>query len=123
VALKHQWLDEFDWLKRGKVEKNHWTFDECYNEAKKYESVGDYKKVSNSSYVTAVSNGWTKEFTWLYSKGHPKVKWTIETCREEAKKYNSKSEFQTKQHGCYEYARKNKLLDTFYWFQKKMVEH
>lgn len=121
VALKHKWIDEFDWLKRERVEKNHWTFDECYKEAEKYSTVGDYKKLSPSSYVTAVSKGWAKEFTWLYPKGRPKTRWTDDTCREEAKKYNTRYEFQNNMNGCYQYARTHGLLDTFDWMKTKSV--
>lgn len=123
VALKHQWLDEFDWLKRVQFEKGYWTFDNCYKEAKKYTTVGDYKKLSQSSYVISVANGWTKEFTWLYTKGHPKVKWTDETCIEEAKKYNGRYEFQKNNNSCYQYARIHGLLGTFEWMKTKLINN
>ena len=121
VALKHQWLNEFDWLIREKVEKNYWTFEECYNEAKKYKSVGDYRRLSQSSYVTATSKGWTKKFTWLYCKGHPKVRWTNEACNNEAQKYKTRYEFQKNNNACYQYARIHGLLDTFDWMKSKNV--
>ena len=121
VALKHQWLDEFDWLKRTKVKKGYWTFEECYNTAKKYFNVTDFRKNDQSCYVKSLDKDWLKEFTWLYKNGKPRKCWTNETCYEEAKKYKTRYEFQKNNNGCYQYARIHGLLDTFDWMKSKNV--
>ena len=50
--------------------------------------------------------------------GKRKRKWTSETCREEALKYKTKIAFQKGNPGAYIYARKNKLLEQFDWFEE-----
>ena len=50
--------------------------------------------------------------------GKKKRKWTIEKCKEVAKKYRTKTEFQKGSPGAYRYARINGLLDSFDWFEE-----
>lgn len=45
--------------------------------------------------------------------------WTKESCKNEAKKYKSRSEFAIKSNGAYEAARKNGWLDSYTWFEEK----
>lgn len=50
--------------------------------------------------------------------GKKKRKWTYESCRAEAIKYRTKTEFQKGHLGAYIYARKQGLLENFDWFEE-----
>lgn len=74
--------------------KGYWkNYDNCYNEALKYESRGEFSDKSPSAWKNAKNNGWIEDYTWFEKK----VKyWTYERCYEEAKKYKTRKEFSIK---------------------------
>lgn len=51
-------------------------------------------------------------------KQKPKNYWNEDTCREEAKKYTSKTEFQKSSGGAYNVSLRNNWIDDYYWFKK-----
>lgn len=65
VALKNNFLIQYDWLKRDRKERGYWTKEMCYNEAKKYSSLLDFRTFSYSAYYKASHKGWIKEYNWL----------------------------------------------------------
>lgn len=96
VAMKAQregWYDEYTWLPRFRVPRNHWTEEACREEAKKYGSVREFREKSPTAYVTANREGWSKSYTWLAREVAPKGIWTEDRCLAEAKKYKTKTEF------------------------------
>ncbi len=52
-------------------------------------------------------------------KQKPKNYWNEDTCREEAKKYTSRTEFYKNSSGAYDVARRNKWLDNYTWLKGK----
>lgn len=78
--------------------KNKWTYESCYNDAKKYKTKKDYRIKSPSSYQKAVTMGWLNEFVWLEKTPH-KFKWTVEAYLEVAKKYKTQQEFRKNERG------------------------
>ena len=50
--------------------------------------------------------------------GKRKRKWTYETCRDEAKKYKTKVEFQQGSSGAFKYAYNNGIIKDFDWFEE-----
>ena len=65
VALKNGWLADYTWFDETKKENNYWTFERCYDEAKKYKSFAEFRKTCISAYGAARKNGWLCDFTWL----------------------------------------------------------
>ena len=57
-----------------------------------------------------------KDYTWFKRPNSYKRKWVYETCYEEAKKYNSKSDFRKETNRAYEVARENGWLNDYTWF-------
>ena len=228
VAYKNGWLNDYTWLEDGNkiaVEnRRKWNKETCYEEAKKYKSKVEFRKLSSGAYDAAYKNGWLVEYTWLesglisrrrvyvvyyynddetnavyvglsnnikrrhrqhstYNLRHGKVesdivykyfhdtlgkyvpepiileknllsteaqereryyvelfakegrfvlnsakagslgaygKWTKEMTYEEAKKYKSKLEFEKGNNSAYNAAKRNKWLDDYAWFEKKL---
>lgn len=127
VARKYGWLKDYDWLisylrtKNGPevpLEKTYgrkWTYETCYEEAKKYTTLSEFYHNANSCYEIARRSGWLKDFTWLDGI----KKWTRETCYEEAKKYTTKSEFREKSPGAYGKAYRSGWLKDYTWLDRK----
>jgi len=91
-----------------------WTKDKCYEEAKKYETLLDYRKHAAQAYAVSRANGWIEDYIWLERLSGF---WTRERCAEESKKYASRTEFQDNCGGAYQAALKNGWLDDYTWFQ------
>ena len=110
------WLDKFDWF-RGeeiKIEKTtKWTEEVCREEAHKYTSRKDFRKMCKGAYNKAQEMGWLEDYTWHYRQ-KLQSDWDYESCKEEAKKYNNKFEFQKKSHGAYRRSLNEGWLDEFY---------
>ena len=74
--------------------KSKWSYELCYNEAKKYTTRNEFKHGSHGAYEYAVKRGWLKHYTWIPETVHKT--WTIEAAIEESKKYKTKVEFREK---------------------------
>ena len=46
IALKNGWLDDYSWLLEIQKPSGYWNYENCYNEAKKYNST-KYKHKNN----------------------------------------------------------------------------
>ena len=95
----------------------YWTRERCYDEAKKYHSNKEFRKACGSAYTIAVRNGWVGDYNWFEELAKPKGYWTKEQCYDEAKKYNSRADFNRNCRMGYEVARKNGWLDDYTWFK------
>ena len=66
VALKNGWLDNYTWFistnELKKIIRTKWTYETCYQEAKKYNSRNEFKKGNESAYNVALKNGWLDIF-------------------------------------------------------------
>ena len=72
--------------------RGYWNYENCYNEAKKYKSRGEFVKNCPSAYNSAWKNNWLNDYTW-FSESASAKKWDYETCLEESKKYKTRSYF------------------------------
>lgn len=88
-----------------------WTKEECYNEAKKYNTRTEFSRNCQSAYSKALRNGWINYYTWFSTLGNKK--WTYEACKDVAKECLTRGEFVSKYKGAYEVSRKNGWLDEF----------
>lgn len=98
-----------------------WTYESCFEEAKKYTSSTDFKKHNSGAYSIAAKKGWIKSYTWFKRPTVHNKKWTHEMCRQEASKYKSRGDFKANNPVAYSVARKNGWLDSYTWFEAKRL--
>lgn len=69
VACRNKWIDDYTWLptdgRHLKYKKSKWNYENCYKEAKKYKSRGEFAKQNNSAYNSARKHKWIDDYTWL----------------------------------------------------------
>lgn len=65
VARKNGWLDDYDWFVVKQKPRGYWTYETCYEEAKKYSCKKDFQKYSGSAYTKSRINKWLNDFKWL----------------------------------------------------------
>ena len=99
--------------------RNSRTFEFCEFEAKKYTERLRFFEGNASAYIKAQQNGWLddickhmKPVSVTRSRG--KVKWTYETCKTEAAKYDTRNKFQLGNQPAYKVSRVNKWLDDYF---------
>ena len=98
----------------------YWNnYDNCFNEAKKYTTLKDFRTNSPGAHGSSVRNGWINDFYWLKKTFRnitkPNGYWTRERCYEEALKYNKKSIFHKNARGAYSSALNNGWLCDYTW--------
>lgn len=125
-SVVNGWLKDFDWLQRVKLFPNgYWqSYDNCFNEAKKYTKFRDFAKTSASAYNSARENGWLKDYTWLekvkQNRTKPNGYWTYENCYKEALNCTTKTEFRNNCRGGYNVAVRNKWISDYTWFKRHL---
>lgn len=76
---------------------SYWTIERCKEEALKYNSRSEWQRKSSSSYHVARENKWLDECTiHMVPRYLSREYWTLEKCKEEALKYNSRAEWNAK---------------------------
>ena len=119
-AMRNGWYSEMNWIehitcvKRNKKKTNFWTKEKVFEEAKKYKTRGEFGKCCSGAYNVAWKNGWLDEMTWFISPHKPNGYWTKERVFEEAKKYQTRTEFSKSCFGAYENARQNGWLNELF---------
>lgn len=98
-----------------RVMLRYWNKTRCKREAMRFKSYSDFYTYSQSAYRRAQEMGWLKDYTWL-ERSHKVWRWSEETVMEEARKYNTRSQFQRGSKGAYLYAWRHGLLDKMDWF-------
>ena len=90
-ARKHGWLDDYTWLApvRKKVPAGYWTYERCYEEARKYKSLKEFEDKANGARRYASKMGWIKDYMWFEKP----FRWTKEECEKEARKFSVKKDF------------------------------
>lgn len=105
-SVTNGWLKEFYWLKRSK--KIPWTLETARKELDKYSSLFDVRKNDISLYSWFRKNDsdyLNLKFSIKPNKRRPN--WTLETAREEANKYNSRSELEKADNPLYQWLIRN----------------
>ncbi len=113
IARTNGWLEEcYIHIKKVIKSNGYWTKERCIEEAKKYETKTQWRRGNGSSYVAAKKNGWLKEcHVHMIESKKPKGYWTLERCKEEALKYNTRSEWIKNSGTSYVTARTNGWLE------------
>lgn len=118
VAKKNGWIKNYTWFKKFKNESGFWNNKEiCMNEAKKYNSAGEFIKGASGAYSAALRHGWLDNYKWSKEKEN---KWTEETCLREAKKYQFLKDFYKNASSAYKIARKNGWIDNYTWLKRRV---
>lgn len=116
VALERNWLQK--WFHDARHDKvSQWTEEMCRKEAKKYKTRTEFMKGSPTAYNQSLKNKWIREFDWLKRPESHLKKWTYETCKEEARKYTRRVDFQRGSSGAYRIAYKNEWIKEYDWFE------
>jgi hypothetical protein len=113
------WLNEFDWLAtRNKFPVGYWDdYENCFQEATKYNSRSEFEKGNISAYQKARKRGWIDDYIWFKEKQKNRF-WNKETCFEEAKKYKSATEFAKHAPRAYQLSYENGWNKDYTWFIK-----
>lgn len=117
-ARKNGWLDEFTWLSNNtnKRPKGYWKNKEnMMNEAKKYSSKEEFQKGNLTAFLAAYKYGYIDKMDWLVKqKQHKWGYWTYNNIRNEANKYDTKTEFFKGNQTAYRAALKLGIIDDFF---------
>lgn len=119
ISIEKGWIDEMDWFPKNREHPNgYWRNKENFlSEARKYTSKKELMKNNLAAYTAGRKYGYFDECTWFKNRkclpyGYWKDK---EHCIEEAKKYNSKIEFQKGNQSAYWASLKYKYLNEMTW--------
>lgn len=112
MAHRNDWLDEIcNHMKQIHKEKN-WTKEKCSKEALKYDSRNKFQKNSAGAYLKAQRKGWLNDICGHMTElKKPNGYWTKEKCKEEALKYQTKTEFRKNSPSAYKSAVILKIID------------
>jgi predicted GIY-YIG superfamily endonuclease len=107
----------------------------CLKNAKKYKSRREWYEKSPSAYAAALKNKWVDDCcNHMVLLRKPNGYWTKERCIEDAKKYQTRANWQYKSRRIYSQALKNKWVDDCcihmtlkhkpngYWTKKRCIE-
>lgn len=97
--------------------KKEWTYDDCYKEAKKYDSRWHFKLGNESAYNRANIEKWLDDYTWFKKR---ESQYTYDICKELASKYNSRKDFQIYDSGAYSQAALKGWLNDFVFKESKL---
>ena len=104
----------------GALGSGKWTYNKCYEQAKKYTTLKDFRNKDATAYNKARNNDWLKDYTWLISTIHKP--WTYDECYEEAKKYERRIDFQRESGSAYTKALTNGWIDDYLWFKESVTK-
>jgi hypothetical protein len=111
-ALKRGWLDKV--CKKLK-KTNQWDLDSCKKEALKYTKKVDFLNKSRSAYDFALRYNIINEVcSHMDGQNKPRGYWTYENCKEEAKKYVTRTEFSKNSSRAYFKSWKKGWLNEFF---------
>ena len=117
-ALKNKWINEMTWLDKNlkRHQKGYWKDKEnIMQEAKKYSSKEEFKKGNLTAFLAAYKYGYIDEMHWLVKKKqHKWGYWTYENIKNEAIKYDTKTEFFKGNQTAYRAALKLGIIDDFF---------
>ena len=109
-AVKMGWVQEacshMDFMDESKVKsQGYWTKERVLTSAQKYQSKAAWRKEESSAVAIANRNGWIAEATKHMQRSRPNQKangyWTEERVLEDAKKYDSVTEWRRASMGAY----------------------
>jgi len=123
-ARRYGWMDEVcsHMPKENKYKKGYWTRERCEEEVKKYKARDEIYKKSPGAYMAMIRNGWLNIICSHLKTKKPNGYWTLERCKNEALKYNSKKDFVKNSGGAYRTAIDNKWINIICYHMKKQIK-
>lgn len=117
AALRNKYTNELIFSEPRK-QKNSWTYEKCFEEAKKFKDYKEFSKQSSGACLKSRRKGWDSDYTWM-DNIPPKVNKiskysniTKEQCYLEFCKFNkSRIEFKKNKPGLWKKAYNNGWLD------------
>lgn len=89
-----------------------------YEEAKKYETLEEFKTTSGSAYAVACKNGWIDDYDWLERKRIRRGTWSsYEKCYQEALKYTRRCDFEKSSNSAFASSVRNGWIEKFTWLK------
>ena len=109
--------------KKNRKPRNYWNVKEnVIEESKRFSNRTEFKKKSGNAYDSARNNKWLDEMHWLDNNKnrHPKGYWkNKENIMREARKYNTKEDFQKGNLTAFLAAHRYGYIDDMIWMIKK----
>ena len=123
VAWKNKWLGDYTWFEDGvKVRTDKlivWTYEKCYEEAKKFTTLNEFRNNSKVAYSSAYKNKWLDDYWWLKRERKKRGIWqNYDNCYNAAKEYSTLTEFSKGNSGAYQSSYKHGWLKDYIWFKK-----
>lgn len=122
ASKTNKWLDKFTWLEKrssNSVGYGYWTYEKCYELAKKCNTRLEFENLYKQAYKKASSKNWLKDYTWFKEIRHI---WSKEEVANIARKYKYKKDFRTNDKKAYKVADKNGWMKEFDWLESKPAE-
>lgn len=111
IAQKNGWTDFCCSHMKKRKSPGYWTKSRCREDALNYTSRNDWRNNNVNAYRAAQRNKWLDELcSHMKRVQKPPGYWTKERCREDALKYNRRSEWR-KSMSAYSTAQRNGWLD------------
>ena len=117
VARRNKWLDNYSWFVSESTPAGFWTYEKCYEAAKKYKTRDEFNKKDSKAYAAAYRHGWLDDYIWFEKK----FKWTYDECLAVAKRFKTKREFELGHKGAYTAAVRYGWIKQFDWMVKNRV--
>lgn len=95
-----------------------WNKEACYEEAKKYISIKEFRESNAAAYRVSRNSGWIKEYTWLKKQKHSWFWNCYENCYNEAKKYTKYSNFVKMSSSAYSSAKRHGWIKDYIWLER-----
>ena len=90
------------------------TKDDYHKIALRYSDITEFRKKENRCYCVSKENGWIDDITTHMIKRYtPNGWWDYNRCKEESKKYKTRTDFSRNSPTGYENSRKNGWLNEF----------
>ena len=100
----------------------YWTYETCYEAAKKCSSYSEFARLYPGAVDKAGENKWIKDYIWFTRPVAYNKKWTKETCEAEARKYKTIKDFRKLSASAYGIALTNKWINDYVWLKRSYVE-
>lgn len=68
VSKKNKWLKDYTWFVPHKKKNGYWTYERCYEEAKKYKTRNSFDEGNAAACSVARKNKWLDDYYWFLSK-------------------------------------------------------
>jgi len=96
-------------------ENTRWTEEKLQDEANQYKTRAEFRKNSNSAYLTSSRRGLLDElFKNHPNQGNINKKWTTKQLREEADKFETREDFRIKNSPAYHASKRRNLMDDIF---------